>query len=245
MINSKKTNIAQISNPFLEAFTKNNDLVSFKVLLYIAKSKIDNIINIRELDDKQTYKISIDFFNINKFLDLDIRTIRNAVSKLNSTSINYRKIVNSKDKETFINLLPAAEINYTDNTLDVWVFGEILKQIYASIEYSYVQTKNFIELRSKHSIRMLLLLERINNFSMYVAKRKRYELEELNQLFGTNYTTYSLFEKYVLIPAKRDLDKHSTISFEYIKNKDKIKLKGRSRIVAITIDLVKNQPTLF
>ncbi|MBD3839866.1 MAG: replication initiation protein, partial [Epsilonproteobacteria bacterium] len=170
---------------------------------------------------------------------------RNAVSKLNSTSINYRKIVNSKDKETFINLLPAAEINYTDNTLDVWVFGEILKQIYASIEYSYVQTKNFIELRSKHSIRMLLLLERINNFSMYVAKRKRYELEELNQLFGTNYTTYSLFEKYVLIPAKSDLDKHSTISFEYIKNKDKIKLKGRARIVAITIDLVKNQPTLF
>ncbi len=240
---SKKSNIAQISNPFLEAFTRNNDLVSFKVLLYIAKSKLDNIINIKELDDKQTYKIPINLLNISKFLDLDIRTIRNAVSKLNSTSINYRRIENGKDTENFINLLPAAKINYTDNTFDVWLFGEILKQIYASTEYSYVQIKNFIKLRSKHSIRMLFLLERINNFSEYVAKRKRYELEELNKMFGTNYTTYSLFEKYVLIPAKENLDKHSTISFEYIKNKDKIKSKGRARIVAITIDLIKNQPT--
>jgi len=49
------TNIAQISNPFLEAFTRNNDLVSFKVLLYIAKAKLDEVIAIDKLEDKQTY----------------------------------------------------------------------------------------------------------------------------------------------------------------------------------------------
>ncbi|HHB94152.1 MAG TPA: RepB family plasmid replication initiator protein [Campylobacterales bacterium] len=241
----KTTNIAQISNPFLEAFTRNNDLVSFKVLLYIAKAKLDETVSLEKLEDKQTYKVSLNLLNISKYLNLDSRTIRNSISKLNSTSINYRRIVNGKDKETFINLLPAGEINYTDNTLDVWVFGELLKQIYATTQYSYVQTKNFIELTSKHSIRMLLLLERINNFSKNVAKRKRYELDELNQIFGTKNKTYSDFEKRVLIPAKKDLDKHSSMSFVYIKNKDKIKTRGRARIVAITIDLIKNQPIVL
>jgi len=241
----KKTNIAQISNPFLEAFTRNNDLVSFKVLLYIAKSKLDKVVAINKLEDKQTYKVPLKLLNISKYLKLDPRTVRNAISKLNSTSINYRRIVDGKDKETFINLLPAGEINYTDDTLDVWVFGELLKQIYATTKYSYVQTKNFIELSSKHSIRMLLLLERINNFSDDVAKRKLYQLDELNLLFGTRSKTYSDFEKRVLKPAKQDLDKNSSISFIYIKNKDKIKQKGRARIVSITIDLVKNQPSLF
>ncbi len=241
----KTTNIAQISNPFLEAFVKNNDLVSFKVLLYIAKAKIDDTVVIEKLEDKQTYKIPLNLMGISKYLNLDIRTIRNAISKLNSTSINYRRIVDGKDKETFINLLPAGEINYTDDTLDVWVFGELLKQIYATTKYSYVQAKNFIQLTSKHSIRMLLLLERINNFGENVPKRKRYELNELNKMFGTKYTSYSLFVDRVLIPAKKDLDTHSAMSFEYIKNKEKIKLKGRARIVAITIDLIKNQPSLF
>ena len=237
----KTTNIAQISNPFLEAFTRNNDLVSFKVLLYIAKAKIDKTIDIKKLEDKQTYKVQLKLVHVSKYLNLDIRTIRNAISKLNATSINYRRIVNGKDKETFINLLPAGEINYTDDTLDVWVFGELLKQIYATTKYSYVQTKNFIELTSKHSIRMLLLLERINNFSENVAKRKRYELDELNNIFGTKAKNYSDFEKRVLKPAKKDLDKYSNISFEYLKNKDKIKTRGRARIVGITIDLIKNK----
>ena len=241
----KTTNIAQISNPFLEAFTRNNDLVSFKVLLYIAKAKLDEIVAIDKLEDKQTYKVPLNLLAISKYLKLDSRTVRNAVAKLNSTSINYRRIVDGKDKETFINLLPAGEINYTDDTLDVWIFGELLKQIYATTKYSYVQTKNFIELTSKHSIRMLLLLERINNFSDDAPKRKRYELEELNQIFGTKSKTYSDFEKRVIKPAKEDLDKHSNLSFIYTKNKDKIKTRGRARIVAITIDLIKNQPSLF
>ena len=241
----KSANIAQISNPFLEAFVKNNDLVSFKVLLYIAKAKIDKTVEIKKLEDRQTYKVSLNLLGASKFLNLDIRTIRNAIDKLNSTRINYRRVVDGKDKETFISLLPAGEINYTDDTLDVWVFGELFKQIYATTKYSYVQTKNFIELTSKHSIRMLLFLERINNFSENTPKRQTKELDELNKMFGTKYTSYSLFEKYVLIPAKKDLDKHSTLSFIYIKNKDKIMKKGRARIVGITIDLTKNQPSLF
>ncbi|HDQ15448.1 MAG TPA: RepB family plasmid replication initiator protein [Bacteroidetes bacterium] len=235
-----KTNIAQISNPFLESFVRNNDLVSFKVLLYIAKAKLDTVVEIGKLEDKQTYKVPLGMRDITCYLNLDIRTIRNAISRLNSTSINYRRTDGGKEKETFLNLLPAGEINYTDNTLDVWIFGEILKQIYATMRYSYVQTKNFIELTSKHSIRMLLLLERINNFGENIAKRKHYELDELNKLFGTRYVSYTLFEKKVLIPAKKDLDKHSSLSFVYIKNKDKILTKGRARITHITIDLVQN-----
>ena len=183
---SKSTNIAQISNPFLEAFTRNNDLVSFKVLLYIAKSKFDDVVNIDDinnLEDKSTYKVSIDMVGVSKFLDLDIRTIRKSISKVNSTSINYRRIVDGKDKETFINLLPAGVINYTDSTLDVWLFGEILKQIYATSKYSYIQTKNFIKLSSKHSIRMLLLLERIANYGKIVTHTDPETQKQINSFY--------------------------------------------------------------
>jgi len=242
----KTTNIAQISNPFLEAFVKNNDLVSFKVLLYIAKAKIDEVIDLSTLDKDQVHKIPIDLQNVATYFNLDIRTIRNSIEKLNNTSINFHKIdENGDDVEEFVNLLPRGKINYTSSTLDVWVFGEILHQIYATSKYSYVQAKNFVALTSKHSIRMLLLLERINNFSENVAKRKTYKLDELNKLFGTRYTSYSLFEKYVLLPAKKDLDIHSSTSFIHVKNKDKILRKGRARIVGITIDLITNQPSLF
>ncbi len=242
---AKSKNIAQISNPFLESFTRNNDLVSFKVLLYVAKAKLNESIDIHRLEDKQTYKVPLRLKNVSDFLGLDVRTIRDAVDRLNKTSINYRRLVDGKDIQTFINLLPAGEINYTDSTLDVWIFGEILKQIYATTQYSYVHSDNFIDLTSKHSIRMLLLLERINNFSDNVPKRKVYNLDELNSLFGTKYTSYYNFEKYVINPAKVDLDKHSLISFICTKNKDKVVLKGRARIVSISIDLVKNQPSLF
>jgi plasmid replication initiation protein len=242
----KKSNIAQISNPFLEAFVKNNDLVSFKVLLYIAKAKLDEVLDLSTLDKDQVHKVPIDLNSVAEYLDLDIRTIRKSIEKLNNTSINFRKIdENGDDVEEFISLLPKGKINYTDSTLDVWIFGEILHQVYATTKYSYVHAKNFVELSSKHSIRMLLLLERINNFSAKVPKRKLYELDELNKLFGTRYASYTIFENKVLLPSKKDLDMHSNISFIYIKNKDKILRKGRARIVGITIDLINTQPTLF
>ena len=257
--------IAQVDNRVLEAFIKDNDLNAFKVLMYIGKSQLDKDVDIRSLDDDKLYTVPIRLKPIKDYYNLTSRQIREGIKKLNQTSINYRRIEGGKDKETFVNLLPKAKINYTDEVFECYVFGEVLKLIYAISTYSKIDVKNFIGLKHKHSARMLLLLERIANYKKVevytdpktlkqtkvdvMPKRQHFELDELNKMFGTKYPTYYLFIKRVLKPCKEDLDMNSKISFKYraIKDRvgDKVKSRGRTPIVHITIDVIDNRENLF
>ena len=257
--------IAQVDNRVLEAFIKDNDLNAFKVLMYIGKSQLDKDIDIQSLDDDKLYTVPIRINPLRDYYDLTSRKIRDGIEKLNRTSINYRRIEDGKDKETFVNLLPKAKINYTDEVFECYVFGEVLKLIYAIRAYSKIDVKNFIGLKHKHSARMLLLLERIANYKKVevytdpktlkqtkvdvMPKRQHFELDELNKMFGTKYPSYSLFINKVLKPTKEDLDMNSKISFEYraIKDRvgDKVKSRGRTPIVHITIDVIDNRENLF
>lgn len=260
-----KNQIAQIDNRVLEAFIQNNNLLAFKVLLYIGKSQLDKNIDIKTLSDDDLYLVPIRINPMREYYNLSARDIREGIKKLSETSINYRRIENGKDVETFVNLLPKAKINYTDEVIECKVFGEVLKLVYAISAYSEIDVKNFVMLEKKHSARMLLLLERIANYKKIVVhtdpetlkqtqvdvmpKRQHYELDELNKMFGTRYKSYSLFEKKVLIPCKEDLDMHSKLSFDYILVKDrvgdKVKSRGRTPIVHVTIDVIDNRHNLF
>jgi len=259
-----KNQIAKVDNRVLESFVKNNDLNAFKVLMYIGKSQLDKNIDIESLDDDTLYMIPIRIQPLREFYGLTSRNIRNGIEKLNRTSINYQRMENGKETETFINLLPKAKINYTDEVFECYVFGEILKLIYAIRNYSKIDVKNFIGLKHKHSAKMLMLLERIANYKKIevytdpktlkqtkvdvIPKRQHFELDELNNLFGTKYKSYSLFIKYVLEPTKADLDKNSKISFEFkaVKDRigDKVKSRGRTPIVYITIDVIDNSKNI-
>jgi len=260
-LNPNENQIAQIDNRVLESFIKDNDLNAFKVLMYIGKSQLDKKIKIENLDDDVLYKIPINFKPLSSYFNLSTRHIQEGIKKLNETSIDYRKIENGKDVGTFVNLLPKAKINYTDETFECHVFGEVLKLVYAITAYSPINVKNFIKLEKKHSARMLMLIERISNYKKIVTKinpetleeikidvmpkRQHYELQELNKMFGTKYKSYSLFINKVLKPCKEDLDAHSDKSFLYKAIKDRvgetIKSRGRTPIVHITIDVIKNK----
>lgn len=264
-LSPKQNQVARIDNRILEAFIKNNDNNAFKVLLYIGKAQLDKKIDIEELDDDKLYKIPIRLNPIKDYYNLNTRKIREGIKKLNRTSINYRRIEGCKDTENFVNLLPKVKINYTDEVFECYVFGEVLKLIYAITAYSKINVKNFIGLKHKHSARMLLLLERISNYKKVkiytdpetlkqtkvdvMPKRQHYELDELNKMFGTKYPSYSLFIKRVIEPTKKDLDMNSKLTFEYraIKDRvgDKVKSRGRTPIIHITIDVVDNRQNLF
>jgi len=264
-LSPNQNQIARVDNRVLEAFVKSNDLTAFKVLMYIGKSQLNKEVNIKTLDDDKLYKVPIRLQPLSNYYNLTTRHIREGVEKLNATSINYRKLEKGKDVETFVNLLPKAKLNYTDETFECFVFGEILKLVYAINNHSEVNVQNFIRLEKKHSAKMLMLLERIANYKKIeiytdpdtlkqtkvdvMPKRQHYELEELNNLFGTKYPTYSLFIKYVIKPCKEDLDLHSKLSFEYKAIKDRVgetvKSRGRTPIVHITIDVIDNSNNLF
>lgn len=264
-LSPNQNQIARVDNRVLESFVRSNDLTAFKVLMYIGKSQLNKEIDISALDDDKLYKVPINLQPLSNYYNLSKRHIREGVSKLNETSINYRKIENGKDVETFVNLLPKAKINYTDETFECHVFGEILKLVYSINKFSEINVQNFIKLEKKHSAKMLMLLERIANYKKIeihtdpetlkqtkvdvMPKRQHYELEELNKLFGTKYKSYSLFINKVLKPCKEDLDLHSKISFQYTAVKDRVgetvKSRGRTPIVHITIDVIDNINNLF
>lgn len=259
-LSPNENQIARVDNRVLESFVKSNDLTAFKVLMYIGKSQLDKDRNIHDLDDEKLYKVPIRLQPLSNYYTLTTRQIREGIIKLNETSINYRKQEKGKDVESFVNLLPKAKINYTDETFECFVFGEILKLVFAINKYSEINVKNFIRLEKKHSGKMLMLVERISNYKKTVTytdpdtfvqtkkdimpKRQHYELDELNKMFGTKYKTYSLFVKKVLQPCKEDLDAHSQISFMYTAVKDRVgdtvKSRGRTPIVHITIDVIGN-----
>jgi hypothetical protein len=79
----------------------------------------------------------------------------------------------------------------------------------------------------------------IAGFDDDVAKRKHYELKDLNALFGTKYKSLTDIERYILTPIKEELDQNSELSFLHEINFDNFG-KGRPKAINITIDLINN-----
>ena len=95
---------------------------------------------------------------------------------------------------------------------------------------------------------MLIILHMIDGFDDAVPKLKRYYLDELNGMFGTNFPRMGEFDRTILKKAKIDLDTNSTLSFEYDIIYDKNTMSaGRPKAIGATIYLIDNkpQPTLF
>lgn len=92
-------------------------------------------------------------------------------------------------------------------------------------------------------MRMLAILNMIAGFDDEVAKRKRYDLDELNDLFGTKYKRLVDIQKWILEPIKAELDLNSKLSFLHEINFDNFG-KGRPKAVNITIDLIDNKSNL-
>ena len=100
-----------------------------------------------------------------------------------------------------------------------------------------------MNLNSKHSVKMIAILEMINGFDENVPKRKYYDLNELNGMFDTKYKRIKQFEAEILEKVKKELDANSKLSFIYqIKFEKENAKAGRPKAVGIVIDLVRNTP---
>lgn len=232
-------NIAKISNNILESYVKNSNLVALKILIYISKNKFEPE-QILTLVDDTLYKIRIDTKKMLEYTQMSYKNLERNLKKMTEKSIE----IPFDTKKKYVNILPWVEINKS-GYIEIQIFGIIIKLTHALKNYSTIDVRILAILKSSHSIKMLMILERINNFSDNTPKRKKYTIEELNGLFATNYKTYTEFARRVLEPAKQELDKKSDKTFLYELKKDKLERNvGRARVVGIVIDLVdknKNQ----
>jgi len=240
---ASKTKVHQkISNTFIESALQNNNISALKTIYYLA-SAIETVKDLNLMDNDKLITIKFDTRDMLKYTEMQLPSIKKNMEAMQKTSITFY------DEEQELlrgrNLLPAYDFYYGKHTMEVKIFVEIAKMIIdVKRNYSMINTKSLMKFKSKHTLKMLPLLVRIANFSENVAKRKTYNLSELNALFGTNYKKFYEIERKILKLIKEELDAHSKLSFIYETNYDYFDA-GRPKAISITIDVVENAPRLF
>lgn len=229
----KKISLVKIKNDLIESFIKSNNLVALKILFFIAYAYKG------DTTSKMT-AVTIDIKDLCLYCNIDHKTLIRNVKQMQETSISWTDDL----AEHYVSVIPKVSFQFNGKMI-IEIYGEVMNMICnVKNKFTTINTQQLMQLTSKHSARMVLLLEMINGFSDNVAKRKSYSLEELNALFGTNYARMGLFEQKIIIPTKKELDNGSKLSFIYDIKYDKLtSTVGRPKATGIIIDLVENRPT--
>jgi plasmid replication initiation protein len=223
--------VAKISNALIESFVRQNNLVALKTLFYIARADV-------KVPNAELTTFEIDTTSLCNYCHIDKKTLQRNIKQMTETSIS---IVDDKS-ESYITVIPKAKFITGTNKVEIKMFKEVLELIWqVEKRFTVIDVKALMSLDSKHSVRMIQLLEMIQGFDN--AKRKHYTLAELNLMFGTEYKTFTDFERKILIPVKEELDVNSKLSFIYTVV-FKVNPKGKGRPIAdhVIIDLVQNTP---
>jgi plasmid replication initiation protein len=227
----KVTNKAFISNQLIESFIKKGNVTAFKILFFIARTDIKV--------DADVMLLKIDVKTLCDYCKIDVKTLHRNVEQMTETSIS----ITDDRAKSYITVLPWAEFDY-NGTLKVKMFREVLELIKKTKnQFTVIDALQIVKLKSKHSIRMTMLLEYIANFDIDVPKRKHYTLDELNLMFGTKYSRLLDFDRKILKPVKEELDNNSKLSFVYDLKYDKeTATVGRAKAVGVIIDVINNSP---
>lgn len=232
----------KISNNFIDATIKNNTVGALKTIYYIS-ALIEKIEQLETIGDLNLLKLDIDTRDMLKFTELSLPDIKRNLKSMQETSITF---VNQElQEEEGINLLPYYKFIYGKNRIEIQIFKKIANLIVeVKQNYTMIDTKALMRLKSKHTLKMLPLLMKINNYSPNVGKRKTMDLDDFNAFFGTSYKRLQDIERFILKPVQEELNLNSKLSFIYELNFIQIDL-GRPKAHNITIDLKDNSGSLF
>jgi len=229
-----------VRHELLEALFKGSNLTGLKILFYIAKAKI------LQPPGKNLLSLKLDMKRLNDFAGTTNRTIARNLKQMQKTTITFRSVENKNEVVEYISMIPRIKIIEGINQIELDIYSDVYNLI-ANVgkNFSVIDVDLLLTMHSKYSLRMLMILERIKNFGEKVAKRKIYELDELNAMFDTRYKRLGEFERNVLKVVQEDLSlSQSKLNFLYTINYKKQK-RGRPKATSVTIDLVKNERLLF
>lgn len=236
----------KISNTFIESAIKNSTVSALKTIYYIATivEKMEELNKAASNND--LLKITIETPQMLKFTELNMPDIKRNLKKMQETSISF--VDEMENYEEGISLIPYFKLIYGRNKIEIQIFKKIAHMIIeVKNNYSMIHTKSLMALKNKHSLKMLPLLYKIAQYDKEIPKRKKMQLEDFNDFFGTNYKRLNDIEKNILEPVKKELDINSKLSFTYQINFVQLGL-GRPKSHSITIDLIEKksfQPKLF
>jgi len=220
----------KISNNFIDNTINKNNINTIKTIFYLA-TILDKFNFDLRLD-----RLKIDLNDMLKYTEMTRQEIRNNLKMMQETSITF---INEKEEwEKYIVLIPQINISYGSNFITIDLYSKIAKLIVeVKNNYTYIDTKVLMSLKSKHSIRMLPLLEKIKGYDAHIGKRKKMSLNALNDFFGTKYRRIPDIERRVLKPAQKELDNSPTLTFSYQVHMESFG-RGRPKATSVTIDLI-------
>ena len=232
----KKRPLQKISNNFINNTIASANGSAIKTIYYLA-SILEKYEQLEKQSDRRLLDITIDTREMLKYTEMTLPKIRRNLKAMQQTSITF--IDENENIEEGVNLLPLYKFVYGKHQIKISLFVQIAKMIInVKKNYTFINTKELMQLKSKHSLRLLPLLNTIAGYDKEVGKRKRMTLEELNEFFGTKHRSLYDLEKKILTPVKAELDNHTKLSFVYDINFESLG-RGRPRAKDITINVVK------
>ena len=172
--NKKLLPMQKISNNFLDNTIFKNNTGALKTIFYL--STILKNMNLKDKDDESLIDLEIDLKEFISYSMLDERIVKRSVKAMQETSISFITTEEFKGKKTIkeelhINLLPMYKILYGKSKIQLKLFVKIAK-LFVDVEsnWTYLNTKQFMKLDSKHSIRMLGLLNKIDDYDCKIKK---------------------------------------------------------------------------
>lgn len=233
----------KISNDFIENTITRSNLICLKIMFYLA-SVLENK-DLKEVKDDTTLVSSeISTRQMLKYIGSNTKDIRQNLKAMQETSISF--VDKGEQIVEGMSLLPYFKIEYGKDRTEVKIFKRIAEMIIGvGRNYTFLDTSKLMKVRSKHTLRMIPLLYRISQYSENVGKRKRMDLDELNEFFGTNYRSIHDIEKNILKPVIDELKGVSHLTFIYEIVTETFGEKGRPKAISVIIDLIEKQPSLF
>jgi len=221
----------KISNTFIQSAIHKSTVGALKTIFYLASILEQDNINL----DNELNTLKIDLRLMLKYTGLTAKEIRNNFKAMQETSISF---VNEEEKEELmINLLPYIDFKWGKNLVELKIFSKIaILIIDVKKSYTFIDTSILMKLKNKHSLRLLPILNLISSDDENKSKSENYELDDLNDLFGTSYKRLQDIDRFILAGVKEELDQTSKLSFNYEINFDNFG-KGRPKSTNITIEI--------
>jgi hypothetical protein len=155
---------------------------------------IATILREMELDKykkNQLVTIELDKKELQEYTMISDDTLRRNIKQMQQTSITF--IDKENKTQSGVSLIPRYEILFGKNKIVIDLYSQIAKMIIdVEKNYTFMNVKNVMKLDSKHSIRMLGLLNNLDSYSINPTDKKTLEQirDNLDLIKNPEYSKY-------------------------------------------------------
>jgi len=225
------SNIVKIHNNLVEAhykFTREQQLI----LLQVAKTLQEKDV----YDKKEDTEVTYNAFELQELLNIpDRRTLRGVINSLQRCIMSFENLEEQWvcDVNVFIK-----SRYHAGGKIDIRIDYDMLPFFKELNErYTKLNMKEITSFKSQYSIRIYELARKLQFIKEPYKQEKVYDLDEFQKMVGSSYKRWIDIERFVLKPAKEEINENTRVYFDYepVKGYKKGQKRGRAGVIKIKI----------